>query len=156
MIEMGKEIHKFIDLSNLPRNYKGIDWINTIGYKVYFEYDDIKDWIEIINFSKNDSKVTIKYETDYDGKGAKTAAADAQKVADTAKRAGDAAKRAGEEGQTGFAAMASGAAKVGAALVGTLVKVRHLQNGPLHLTVEAMAQPLGHVSEVHVLIVYLF
>ena len=64
-----------------------------------------------------DEKVTIKYETDYDGKGAKTAASDAQKVADTAKRAGDAAKRAGEEGQTGFAAMASGAAKVGAALV---------------------------------------
>lgn len=64
-----------------------------------------------------EEKVTIKYETDYDGKGAKTAAADAQKVADTAKRAGDAAKRAGEEGQTGFAAMAAGAAKVGAALV---------------------------------------
>ena len=39
-----------------------------------------------------EEKVTIKYETDYDGKGAKTAAADAQKVADTAKRAGDAAK----------------------------------------------------------------
>lgn len=64
-----------------------------------------------------DEKVTIKYETEYDGKGAKTAAADAQKVADTAKRAGDAAKRAGEEGQTGFSAMAAGAAKVGAALV---------------------------------------
>lgn len=64
-----------------------------------------------------EEKVTIKYETDYDGKGAKTAAADAQNVADTAKRAGDAAKRAGEEGQTGFAAMAAGAAKVGAALV---------------------------------------
>ena len=64
-----------------------------------------------------DEKVTIKYETEYDGKGAKTAAADAQNVADTAKRAGDAAKRAGEEGQTGFAAMASGAAKVGAAIV---------------------------------------
>lgn len=64
-----------------------------------------------------DEKVTIKYETEYDGKGAKTAAADAKKVADTAKRAGDAAKKAGEEGQTGFAAMASGAAKVGAALV---------------------------------------
>lgn len=64
-----------------------------------------------------DEKVTIKYETEYDGKGAKTAASDAQKVADTAKRAGAAAKRAGAEGQTGFAAMASGAAKVGAALV---------------------------------------
>lgn len=64
-----------------------------------------------------DEKVTIKYETEYDGKGAKTAASDAQKVADTAKRAGDAAKRAGEEGQTGFSAMAAGAAKVGAALV---------------------------------------
>ena len=64
-----------------------------------------------------DEKVTIKYETEYDGKGAKTAAADAQKVADTAKSAGDAAKKAGAEGQTGFAAMAAGAAKVGAALV---------------------------------------
>lgn len=64
-----------------------------------------------------DEKVTIKYETEYDGKGAKTAAADAQKVADTAKSAGVAAKKAGAEGQTGFAAMAAGAAKVGAALV---------------------------------------
>ena len=64
-----------------------------------------------------DEKVTIKYETEYDGKGAKTAAADAQKVANTAKSAGDAAKKAGAEGQTGFAAMAAGAAKVGAALV---------------------------------------
>ena len=64
-----------------------------------------------------DEKVTIKYETEYDGKGAKTAAADAQKVADTAKSAGNAAKKAGAEGQTGFAAMAAGAAKVGAALV---------------------------------------
>ena len=57
-----KGIYKFIDSSKLPRIYKGIDWKNTIGYNVYFEYDDIKDWIEIINFSKNDSKVTIKYE----------------------------------------------------------------------------------------------
>ena len=64
-----------------------------------------------------DEKVTIKYETEYDGKGAKTAAADAQKVANTAKSAGVAAKKAGAEGQTGFAAMAAGAAKVGATLV---------------------------------------
>ncbi len=62
-------------------------------------------------------RVTIKYETEYDGKGAKTAAADAQKVAQTAKSAGDAAKKAGAEGQTGFSAMAAGAAKLGAAVV---------------------------------------
>ena len=64
MIEMGKEIHKFIDLSSLPRNNKNnIDWKNSIGYKVYFEYEDIKGYIEILAYYyiSNKAKINIKY-----------------------------------------------------------------------------------------------
>ena len=51
-----KGIYKFIDSSKLPRIYKGIDWKNTIGYNVYFEYDDIKGYMEIIDYIKCDNK----------------------------------------------------------------------------------------------------
>lgn len=39
---------KEIDLSELPRTYKGIDWNNSIGYKCKFVYDDVKGEVEII------------------------------------------------------------------------------------------------------------
>ena len=55
-----KEIHKFIDSSNLPRMYKGIDWKNTVGYNIYFEYDDIKDFLKIVDvYNKNNRNVLL-------------------------------------------------------------------------------------------------
>ena len=63
-----KGIYKFIDSSKLPRIYKGIDWKNTIGYNVYFEYDDIKGYMEIIDYIKCDNKkykLKIKYKDKY-------------------------------------------------------------------------------------------
>ena len=60
---MGKR-KRFIDLSGLPRNNKNnIDWKNSIGYKVYFEYEDIKGYIEILDYYyiSNKAKINIKY-----------------------------------------------------------------------------------------------
>lgn len=62
-----------------------------------------------------EKKVTIAYETDYDGKAAQTAQADLKKTADEAKKAGDASKEAGNKGKTGFENMAMGIGKAVAA-----------------------------------------
>lgn len=60
-------MHKFINLNKLPRNKLGaIDWIGSVGSKVYFEYDDIKDYIEIVDYIPKNQKIKIKYKNNYD------------------------------------------------------------------------------------------
>lgn len=54
---------KKVFLDDLPRrnNKKGknIDWKNSVGYKVHFIYEDIDDYIEILDYI--DYKLIIKY-----------------------------------------------------------------------------------------------
>lgn len=50
---------RFIDLSNLPTYYKGIDWRNSIGYTVPFRYNDIRGKIEIVEYV-DDYNIKIK------------------------------------------------------------------------------------------------
>ena len=58
-------IMKKVFLENLPKKiYKGrkcIDWINSVGYKVPFIYEDIKGEVEIVDYDKNKTLLTIKY-----------------------------------------------------------------------------------------------
>ena len=61
-----RKIEKWIDLSELPRRGKFIDWENSIGYKCKFKYDDVEGEIEIIDYKRcKYSKLIIKY-LDYD------------------------------------------------------------------------------------------
>lgn len=62
-----------------------------------------------------EKKVTIAYETDYDGKAAHTAQSDLHKTADEAKKTGKAGSEAGKQGQKGFENMALGIGKAVAA-----------------------------------------
>ena len=54
-------MHKYINLDNLPKHKNNIDWINSIGKTCYFEYDNIKGIIEIVDYDINNKKVNIKY-----------------------------------------------------------------------------------------------
>ena len=51
--------HRIIKLDNLPMKGKLIDWKNSIGRSVYFEYDDVKGYVEIIDYK--DSYLKIKF-----------------------------------------------------------------------------------------------
>lgn len=60
---------KYLDTSNLTTYqsgwYKGkINWKNNIGEKLYFEYDDISGYIEILDYKRENSSghITIKYQ----------------------------------------------------------------------------------------------
>lgn len=57
-------MHKYIELNNLPTTHKGIDWSSIKNVDVYFEYDDIKDYIHIVDYS--DKKLTITYKDKID------------------------------------------------------------------------------------------
>lgn len=54
---------KKVFLDDLPRRNNGkgknIDWKNSVGYKVHFIYEDIDDYIEILDYI--DCKLNIKY-----------------------------------------------------------------------------------------------
>lgn len=61
-------MRKFLDTSNLVTyqsgKYQGkYDWINNIGKKLYFEYDDISGYIQILDYKKSNpqGKITLKY-----------------------------------------------------------------------------------------------
>jgi hypothetical protein len=60
-----EEVKKKIFLDELPKekygDYFRIDWNSSIGYKVYFIYDNIDNYFEIINYIPKGQKVTIKY-----------------------------------------------------------------------------------------------
>lgn len=52
-------------IENLPRKGKNkgkIDWVNTIGYKVSFIYNDVKGEVEIIDYNIKTGKLIVKYE----------------------------------------------------------------------------------------------
>ena len=60
LIDSGKCRHIFLEC--LPKKGKYIDWMNTLYMKVYYIYENIKDWIEIIEIIKsNKTKLKIKY-----------------------------------------------------------------------------------------------
>lgn len=53
--------HKYINLNNLPK-YKGrINWSESVGKDVYFEYENIKGYVRIIEYDKYNQVLTIKY-----------------------------------------------------------------------------------------------
>lgn len=57
---------KKIDLSELPKKGKLIDWKNSVGCKCKFVYDDIKGEVEIIGYEYNKRPIIIfkyKHET---------------------------------------------------------------------------------------------
>ena len=58
---MNKNETRKIFLEELPRRGKLIDWKNSIGYKIKFIYEDIKDEFEIIEYDKKYQKLKIKY-----------------------------------------------------------------------------------------------
>ena len=57
---------KYIDLSVLPKNKNRINWLESVGCKCKFRYDDIEGCVEIIRKKEKDI-ITIKYnEREYD------------------------------------------------------------------------------------------
>ena len=48
-------------LDDLPHRGSLIDWENSIGYKVNFEYDNIKGQIEIIKYNSNKQQLLVEY-----------------------------------------------------------------------------------------------
>ena len=54
-------IKKQIFLDSLPHKGKLINWINSVGYKVPFIYEDIEGEVEIVDYDKNKTLLTIKY-----------------------------------------------------------------------------------------------
>ena len=48
-------------LDDLPHKGKLIDWINSIGYKFKFIYDDVKGELEIIDYNQKNHKLNVKY-----------------------------------------------------------------------------------------------
>lgn len=54
------KIKREIFLENLPKNKKEkVIWKESIGYKVHFIYDDIEDYLEIVDYKSGE--LTIKY-----------------------------------------------------------------------------------------------
>ena len=62
---MGRKevVDKWIDLSELSRKGKLINWKASVGCKCKFKYDDIEGEVEIVGY--NNGKLIIKY-LDYD------------------------------------------------------------------------------------------
>ena len=58
------ETNRYINLTDLPRlnNSERIDWKKSIGYKINFIYDDIKNTLLITNYDYKSKKLTIKCE----------------------------------------------------------------------------------------------
>src|SRR5574344_1687647 len=59
-------IHKYIETDNLIKyqngRYKGhIDWSKNIDNSIYFEYEDIKGYIKIIDYEKSKQLLTVVY-----------------------------------------------------------------------------------------------
>lgn len=64
------EIYKFnkdcrnnvwIDLSELPLNGDGIEWDKSVGISLYFQYEDIKGNIKIVDYIKQNQTLVIQY-----------------------------------------------------------------------------------------------
>lgn len=50
-----------VDLSNLPRKRNKIDWINSKGYVIPFEYDEIKGELKILKYINNCRKLLVEF-----------------------------------------------------------------------------------------------
>ena len=62
---MRKVYNKYIDLSVLPTINENIDWANSIGKEVYFEYNDIKGYFKILG--KDEERGSHYIKILYDG-----------------------------------------------------------------------------------------
>lgn len=60
------KIKKEIDLSELPKRGKHIDWKNSIGCKCMFVYDDINGEVDIIGYDVNEKSVIFNYKSKID------------------------------------------------------------------------------------------
>ena len=60
---------KIVFLDDLPKKHHAggicIDWVDTIGYGIYFIYNNIKGIIYIEDYCKKDKKLKIKYNNNY-------------------------------------------------------------------------------------------
>lgn len=54
-------IHRFVDLKSLPSDWRGIEWEDCKNIKLYFEYDTIKGFLEIIKYDKSSRNIIFKY-----------------------------------------------------------------------------------------------
>lgn len=65
---MGNCVHKYKDFSSLPKRGNNIDWKKSaeMNLNFYFEYDDVKGYINIIDFKseKRKSKIKIEFKGD--------------------------------------------------------------------------------------------
>lgn len=59
-------MNKYIDFSNLPKRKSKINWEKSVGYNVYFEYDDISGYIEILNVNIKTRKIKLQYANNID------------------------------------------------------------------------------------------
>lgn len=57
-----------MDLNHLPKRGSGlrIDWVNSIGYKCIFTYENVNGELEIVNYDKSTQFITIKYKDKID------------------------------------------------------------------------------------------
>lgn len=55
------KIHKYIDLSNLPRTGNKINWKNSIGCKVYFEYKSENGYVIIHDYDSVKRIISYNY-----------------------------------------------------------------------------------------------
>lgn len=58
---MAKNIHKYVDLSKLPKKKKYIDWERAYDCKLYFEYGNIKGYLKILNYHKCENKIEVSF-----------------------------------------------------------------------------------------------
>lgn len=54
-------IHTFMDLSNISKYRNGTCWSDSIGKTIYFEYEEVKDTVEVLDYSKEESEIKFKY-----------------------------------------------------------------------------------------------
>ena len=55
------KIHKYINIDNLPKRGKRINWNEAIGYDVYFEYGDVKGYVKIIGYNVSNKFIKFQY-----------------------------------------------------------------------------------------------
>ena len=56
-------VHRFMDFSNLPSNWRGVEWGKCKNIKLYFEYDDIKGFLKIIEYNKKTRCIKFEYDS---------------------------------------------------------------------------------------------
>lgn len=54
-------MHRYINLNDLIRRGKNIDWKMSIGCKCYFEYKEVNGYIKIVGINPMNRKIVIEY-----------------------------------------------------------------------------------------------